>query len=60
MINEWSEGDRVEAGETAEDYDTGRVYYDGDRLMVAWDSGVRTRAAASELRAEGERPIESE
>lgn len=54
----WSVGDRVEGGETAEDYDTGRVSeVDGDRVLVAWDSEVRTWADATRLRAEGERPI---
>lgn len=53
--SQWSVGDRVEAGETADDYDTGRISeVDGDRVLVAWDSGVRTWAAASSLRAEGE------
>lgn len=55
----WSVGDRVEAGETADDYDTGRVSeVDGDRVLVSWDSGVRTWTGAETLRAEGERPIE--
>jgi hypothetical protein len=39
---------RVEGGETADDYDTGRVdaiQIIGDKAMasIAWDSGVRTR-----------------
>ena len=55
----WSVGDRVEAGET-DDYDTGRVMrVTSDSVLVAWDSGVRTWADASSLRAEGERPVGS-
>lgn len=56
--SQWSVGDRVEGGDTAEDYDTGRVSeVDGDRVLVAWGSEVRTWADANRLRAEGERPI---
>ncbi len=54
----WSDGDRVEGGATADDYDTGRVYYRDGEVWVAWDSGVQTRAVdAVDLRPEGERPI---
>jgi len=43
---------RVEAGKPGtEDYDTGRVVeVDGDFVVVAWDSQIRTRAHASVLR----------
>lgn len=53
----WEPGDRVEGGETAADYDTGRVIeVDGNRVHVAWDSEVRTWTGAETLRAEGSRP----
>ena len=58
-IADWTEealavGDRVEGGNNAEDYDTGRVIaVDGDQVTVAWDSGVRTTNPASTLRPEG-------
>lgn len=51
---EWSVGDRVEGGDTPEDRDTGRVIEvraDGT-VVVAWDSGVSTRADAASLRPE--------
>lgn len=45
-------GERVEGGDTAEDYDTGLVVeVDGVMVTVAWDSGVRTTQRASLLRA---------
>lgn len=50
--------DRVEGGEIAADYDTGRVLdIEGEQVTVAWDSGVRTTQPMSLLRPEGERPI---
>lgn len=44
-------GDRVEAGK-GEDHDTGRVERidSEDMAFVAWDSGVKTPAAISDLR----------
>lgn len=46
------DGERVEGGDTAEDYDTGTVVeVDGVMVTVAWDSGVRTTQRASLLRA---------
>lgn len=49
-------GVRVEGGRRGtDDYDTGVVAaVDGEYVWVGWDSGVRTRAHASELRAEAE------
>lgn len=45
-------GARVEAGDNAEDHDTGRIVaIDGDQFTVAWDSGVRTTQQADGLRA---------
>lgn len=42
---------RVEGGDTAEDYDTGRVIgIDGDQVTVAWDSLVTTTQPAELLR----------
>lgn len=56
-MNDWSEGDRVEGGDCAEDYDTGTVRsVRGSTVRVAWDSGVATFADAHLLRPEGERP----
>lgn len=67
----WAVGDRVEAGDTPEDYDTGRVIALGDDALdavsprarglvapvaVAWDSGVRGVHEALDLREEGEEP----
>lgn len=47
----FSEGDRVESGE-GKDHDTGRVEsVAGETAIVAWDSGVKTPAAVSRLRA---------
>lgn len=44
-------GDRVEGGQ-GEDHDTGRIEsIDGDTALVAWDSGVKTPAPLSILRA---------
>lgn len=44
-------GDRVEAGDTPEDYDTGTVVdVEGDRITVAWDSLVQTTQGAAGLR----------
>lgn len=50
-------GERVEGGETPEDYDTGVVVGIGSLVTVAWDSGVTTTQEASVLRPEGSRPI---
>lgn len=45
------DGARVEAG-TGDDYDTGRVEsIDGAMALVAWDSGIKTPAPLSDLRA---------
>ena len=46
-------GDRVEAGELgSDDHDAGRILaIDGGRAEVGWDSGVRTWAPLSDLRA---------
>ena len=45
-------GTRVEAG-TGDDYDTGTVQavIDEQTVLVAWDSGVKTPAAISQLTA---------
>ena len=67
-------GDRVEGGDTPEDYDTGRVLAIGETVyelapsarehgvlwpvLVAWDSGIRTVEEALALRAEGDAPPE--
>ena len=72
----WGVGDRVEGGDTPEDYDTGRVLAVGDDVfelapsarkhgflspvLVAWDSGARTVVEALDLREEGEAPVERE
>ncbi len=51
----WAIGDRVEGGDTPEDYDTGRVTaVDGDQVTVAWDSQITTTQSASTLRTEGD------
>lgn len=53
---DWTEGDRVEGGDCAEDYDTGTVAsVRGSEVWVRWDSGVKTTADARLLRPEGER-----
>ena len=40
-------GDRVEGGDCDEDYDTGTVLgIEGERVLVAWDSGIRTSQPA--------------
>ena len=45
-------GARVEAGDTEEDHDTGRVVaIEGDQVTVAWDSGTRTTQHFSLLRS---------
>jgi hypothetical protein len=43
--------DRVEAGAPGtDDYDTGTVFeIDGDKALVAWDSGVRTSSPIADL-----------
>lgn len=48
-------GSRVEAGDTPEDHDCGRVTaVDGDQITVAWDgSGEQTKQHVSLLREEG-------
>jgi hypothetical protein len=52
---------RVEGGETAADYDAGRVTaIDGDQVTVAWDSGVETIQHASLIRPEGSRALTDE
>ena len=51
-------GDRVEAGESAEEYDTGRIILiEGAEITVAWDGGARTTQPPELLRPAGERPI---
>jgi hypothetical protein len=46
-------GDRVEGGNTPEDFDTGTVLgVTGGVVLVAWDSGVRTSQPAELLRPE--------
>ena len=50
-------GERVEGGETPDDYDTGVVVGVDGLVTVAWDSGVTTTQTASVLRPEGSRPI---
>jgi hypothetical protein len=41
--DELAAGDRVESGDTPDDYDTGRIIgVVNNRVEVAWDSGVRT------------------
>jgi len=71
----WGVDDRVEGGDTPEDYDTGTVLAIGDDVyeheptarerglvspvLVAWDSGVRTVVEALDLREEGEAPLET-
>lgn len=50
-------GARVEGGDNADDYDTGRVTgVAGDEITVAWDSGTRTTQPSSVLRSEGSNP----
>ena len=45
---------RVEGGDNAEDYDTGRIEeISGDQITVSWDSGVATTQSASLLRPLG-------
>lgn len=57
--NPYEVADRVEGGENAEDYGTGRVLeIDGDMVTVAWDSGVSTSQHHSLLRPQGEPSIE--
>lgn len=61
-LDELIEITRVEGGETAEDYDTGRIVEvsaqgDEARVTVSWDSGVTTTQPASLLRREGTRPV---
>lgn len=72
----WGVDDRVEGGDTPENYDTGTVLAIGDEVyeheptarerglvspvLVAWDSGVRTVDEALDLREEGEAPVERE
>ena len=51
-------GDRVEAGEIVDDYDTGTIIdLNGAIAIVAWDSGVMTGTPVEMLRTEGERPV---
>lgn len=59
MAHKWQIGDRVEGGDTAEDYDTGRVVaIDGEWVEVAWGgSRERTTQLGSSLRAEGTAPV---
>ena len=52
------QGQRCEAGETADDYDTGeivRIVRNG--AAVKWDSEQTTTQALSVLRPEGWRPV---
>nr|PZM90595.1 MAG: hypothetical protein DIU72_12325 [Pseudomonadota bacterium] len=69
-------GDRVEIGDDATAYDTGRVLAIGNDVydfrpsareqgfvapvLVGWDSGVRTVEEALDLREEGEAPVEAD
>jgi hypothetical protein len=51
---QWKVGDRVEGGDTAEDYDTGSVIaVSVGKVTVAWDSHVTTTDEGSHLRPEG-------
>ena len=63
LVPTWRVGDRVEAGNFADDYDTGTVLLidpDDGTVGVAWDRGAcRTWEEAYNLRPEGERPVET-
>ena len=49
-MNNLSIGDRIEVG-IGDDYDVGIIVdIDGDRVTVAWESGVRTTQPAAVLR----------
>lgn len=50
----WREEDRVEGGDTADDYDRGTVLevHEDGYVTVGWDSQTRARHHGSELRAE--------
>lgn len=57
-MTKFNVGDRVEGGNTPEDYDTGTVLgVTGGVVLVAWDSGVRTSQPAELLRPEGSDPL---
>ena len=56
-VRDLTVGSRVEGGDNAEDYDTGRVtHIAGDEITVSWDSGTRTTQPSSILRPEGSNP----
>jgi hypothetical protein len=50
MTNTIKTGDKVEAGKTEQDHDTGRVVeVDGDRVTVAWDGSLETTTQDASL-----------